>query len=116
MRSGTPSTRISPEFGSSRPQHHLQQGRLPAARGAGDRDIVAGSGAEINVAQHEGLALGIAEAKIAYLDIALDRRLIGEWAKDELRPVLRRILDIADFFRDVASNERDVISLQVVTM
>src|SRR5229473_2542400 len=91
-----------------------------------------------------------------------------EWAKDELRPVLRRILDlafredllvpqaaygywpcaaegndvilydpdgereltrfsfprqnkegglcIADFFRDVASNERDVIGLQVVTM
>src|SRR6516162_1882772 len=91
-----------------------------------------------------------------------------EWAKDELRPVLRRILDIAirenilvpqaaygywpcaaegndvilydtdgereltrfsfprqnkegglciaDFFRDVASNERDVIALQVVTM
>jgi len=91
-----------------------------------------------------------------------------EWAKDELRPVLRRMLDIAireailvpqaaygywpcaaegndvilfdtgggreltrfsfprqnkegglciaDFFRDVASNERDVIALQVVTM
>src|SRR5690348_8040783 len=91
-----------------------------------------------------------------------------EWAKDELRPVLRRILDIAvredilvpqasygywpcaaegndvilfdadggreltrfsfprqnkegglciaDFFRDAASNERDVIGLQVVTM
>jgi 5-methyltetrahydrofolate--homocysteine methyltransferase len=91
-----------------------------------------------------------------------------EWAKDELRPVLRRIADIAireeilapqaaygywpcaaegndvilydtdgereltrfsfprqnkegglciaDFFRDVASNERDVIALQVVTM
>ncbi len=91
-----------------------------------------------------------------------------EWARDELRPVLRRILDIAvgeeiltpqaaygywpcaaegndvilfdrddgreltrfsfprqnregglciaDFFRDVASNERDVIGLQVVTM
>jgi 5-methyltetrahydrofolate--homocysteine methyltransferase len=91
-----------------------------------------------------------------------------EWAKDELRPVLRRILDIAisddilvpqaaygywpcaaegndvilydtdeereltrfsfprqnkdgglciaDFFRDVANNERDVIALQVVTM
>jgi len=91
-----------------------------------------------------------------------------EWAKDELRPVLRRMLDIAireailmpqaaygywpcaaegndvilydtegereltrfsfprqnkegglciaDFFRDVASNERDVIGLQVVTM
>src|SRR6516225_7673359 len=91
-----------------------------------------------------------------------------EWAKDELRPVLRRMLDIAireailvpqaaygywpcaaegndvilfdtgggreltrfsfprqnkegglciaDFFRDVANNERDVIALQVVTM
>jgi 5-methyltetrahydrofolate--homocysteine methyltransferase len=91
-----------------------------------------------------------------------------EWAKDELRPVLRRMLDvaireqilvpqaaygywpcaaegndvilfepddereltrfsfprqnkegglcIADFFRDVSSNERDVIALQVVTM
>jgi 5-methyltetrahydrofolate--homocysteine methyltransferase len=67
-----------------------------------------------------------------------------EWAKDELRPVLARILDIAvredilvpqatygysfprqnregglciaDFFRDVDNGERDVIGLQVVTM
>jgi 5-methyltetrahydrofolate--homocysteine methyltransferase len=95
------------------------------------------------------------------------RTLVGyqEWAKDELRPVLKRIFDIAigdeilvrqaaygyrpratemilfdvdgqkeltrfsfprqnkagglciaDFFRDVSSNERDVIALRVVTM
>ena len=52
-------------------EHDLQQSGLAA-----DRNVLTGSDAEIDIAQYEGLALGIVKAQIADLDIAVDRLLI----------------------------------------
>ena len=44
------------------PDHHLEEGRLAAPRGPGNRDIIAGSDTQIDITEDERIVLGIAEA------------------------------------------------------
>src|SRR5262249_4487516 len=60
------------------PEDHFQQRRLPTAGWPGDSQIIAGLHVEIDVAEHEGLALRITEAKFANLEISFYRLLIGD--------------------------------------
>ena len=66
------------------PEYHLEQRSLPTAGRPGDRHIITGPDTEIDIAEHEGFALGIAEAKVTDLEIALYRLLIRDRAEMSL--------------------------------
>src|ERR1700758_1990421 len=48
-------------------EDNFQQCRLPTTGWSGDSQIIAGSNVEFDVAEHEGLAFGVTEAKVTNL-------------------------------------------------
>src|SRR3954452_12235516 len=84
VESGTPSISTSPLVGSSRPSMILISVVLPPPEGPMMGHELPGRDGQVDVFQHVGLALGVAEADIAQLDLAVDAPEVVQ------RPVMPR--------------------------